>query len=99
MIKPAIGWLYVEPEKDPTVTKGGIALPETTKKEGLIKGKVLAACRQYLVHGLVHECPYKTGDIVYYPQYNGSKPDREVKAVMIQVAEVQATEISDNQFR
>jgi chaperonin GroES len=70
-IKPASGYVFIEPTEQTAQTAGGIYLPDSAKGDKPQTGKVLA------VTGA--KAPAKKGDLVYYKKWGGNEVKVEGK--------------------
>lgn len=78
-IKPAAGYILIEPQETQTKTESGIYLPETSGEKPQ-KGKVLAiGDAEVTESGVKREAPVKKGDVVIHKEWGGSKVKLEGK--------------------
>lgn len=72
-LKPAAGYILIEPFEAETKTDSGIYLPETAEEKPQ-KGKVLAVGPDELTDsGKKKSAPVKAGDTVVYKKWGGSE--------------------------
>jgi chaperonin GroES len=72
-LKPAAGYLLIEPLEAETKTASGIYLPDTAGEKPQ-KGKVLAVGEDEITDsGAKRSAPVKVGDIVFYKKWGGSE--------------------------
>lgn len=72
-LKPAAGYLIVEPLEADVKTASGIYLPESAEEKPQ-KGKVLAiGADEVTEQGTTRKSPVKVGDIVVYKKWGGSE--------------------------
>lgn len=78
-LKPAAGYLLIEPLEAQTRTASGIYLPDTASEKPQ-KGKVLAiGADEVTEHGAKRSSPVKVGDVVIYKKWGGSEVKIEGK--------------------
>lgn len=85
-IKPLYDRLIVEvlQNTQETTTKGGILIPETSKDEATLTGKVLSVGSGYRGRdGVITPMTVNKGDIVLFAQYAGSQIRYEGKKVFL----------------
>ena len=72
-LKPAAGYLLIEPEESMKQTSSGIVLPESHDEKPQT-GKVLAVGEDELLDsGKTRKSPVKVGDIVVYKKWGGNE--------------------------
>ena len=72
-LKPAAGYLLIEPEESMKQTSSGIVLPESHDEKPQ-QGKVLAVgADELLDSGKTRKTPCKVGDIVVYKKWGGNE--------------------------
>lgn len=72
-LKPAAGYLLIEPVDAGEKTASGIYLPESVEEKPQ-KGKVLAVGKNDITDsGTVKKAPVKVGDIVIYKKWGGNE--------------------------
>ena len=72
-LKPAAGYLIIEPLEAETKTASGIYLPDNVSEKPQ-KGKVLAVGADEITeHGVKKASPVKVGDVVVYKKWGGSE--------------------------
>lgn len=72
-IKPAAGYLLIEPEESMKQTSSGIVLPESHDEKPQ-QGKVLAIGENEITEsGKVRKAPCKVSDIVVYKKWGGNE--------------------------
>ena len=72
-LKPAAGYLIIEPLEAETKTASGIYLPDNVSEKPQ-KGKVLAVgADEVTEHGAKKASPVKVGDVVVYKKWGGSE--------------------------
>jgi chaperonin GroES len=71
-LKPAAGYLLIEPLEAQTKTASGIYLPDTASEKPQ-KGKVLAAGNALLQDGQKTSSPAKVKDTVIYKKWGGNE--------------------------
>lgn len=73
-LKPAAGYLLIEPEEAQTKTDSGIYLPDSANPEKPQKGKVLAVGAEEITDsGAKRGAPVKVGDRVVYKKWGGNE--------------------------
>jgi len=73
-IQPASGYLFIEPDDQPTQTSSGIYLPDSAKGDKPQEGKVLAAGDDETTDsGAKKKAPAKKGDKVFYKKWGGNE--------------------------
>jgi len=73
-IQPAAGYLFIEPDDQPTQTSSGIYLPDSAKGDKPQEGKVLAAGDDETTDsGAKKKAPAKKGDKVFYKKWGGNE--------------------------
>ena len=73
-LKPAAGYLFIEPAEAQSKTDSGIYLPESATDEKPQKGKVLAVGDSEITdHGATKKSPVKVGDYVIYKKWGGNE--------------------------
>ena len=73
-IKPAPGYLFIEPVEQPDKTIGGIYLPDTAKGEKPQEGVVLAVgAPETTSTGTKKDSPAKIGDKLIYKKWGGNE--------------------------
>lgn len=78
--KPTRGYLLVEPEEQVKQTKGGIYLPDTSKKERPQTGKVLKIGDDLLTeYGAVIPSPVQVDDQIIFKKWGGNEVKIEEK--------------------
>jgi len=81
-LKPAAGYLLVEPEEAEKKTPSGIVLPESHEEKPQ-KGKVLAVGPEEITDsGQKRTAPCKVGDIVVYKKWGGNEYEVEGKELL-----------------
>ena len=72
-LKPAAGYLLLEPEEAVTETSSGIVLPESHDEKPQ-RGKILAiGDEEILDSGKARKAPCKVGDVVVYKKWGGNE--------------------------
>lgn len=72
-IKPAAGYLLIQPEEAVTRTPSGIVLPESHDEKPQ-KGTILAiGSDEILDSGKTREAPCRVGDVVVYKKWGGNE--------------------------
>jgi chaperonin GroES len=72
-LKPAAGYLIIEPQEAEEKTSAGIYLPETASEKPL-KGKVIAVGADEVTDsGTKRKSPVKAGDVVIYKKWGGNE--------------------------
>ena len=78
-LKPAVGYLLIEPVEAETKTATGIYLPDTASEKPQ-KGKVLAVGGDEITDsGAKRKSPCKVGDVVIYKKWGGNEVKMEGK--------------------
>ncbi len=73
-IQPAAGYLFIEPDDQPTQTSSGIYLPDSAKGDKPQEGKVLAVGDDDVTDsGAKKKAPAKRGDKVIYKKWGGNE--------------------------
>lgn len=73
-IQPAAGYLFIEPDDQPTQTASGIYLPDSAKGDKPQQGTILAAGADDVTeHGVKKSSPAKRGDKVLYKKWGGNE--------------------------
>jgi len=92
-LKPAPGYILVEPEEAVKQTSSGIVLPESHDEKPQ-KGKVLAVGdEETTVAGKLIKAPCKTGDMVIYKKWGGNEYKVDTKELMfIKFEDIMAVE-------
>ncbi len=73
-IKPTSGYVFLEPDEQPSQTSSGIYLPETAKGDKPQQGTVLSIGDAEITDkGLRKESPAKKGDKVIYKKWGGNE--------------------------
>lgn len=81
-IRPAAGYLLIEPEEAVKQTSSGIVLPESHDEKPQ-KGKVLAVGPEEITEaGKTVKPPCKTGEIVVYKKWGGNEYKVEDKELL-----------------
>ena len=81
-IQPAPGYLFIEPDDQPTQTSSGIYLPDSAKGDKPQEGKVLAVGAPAYQDGQKIDSPAKKNDKVIYKKWGGN--DVEIDRVEYQ---------------
>lgn len=82
-ITPIGDKVLVKPEEEPSVTKGGIHLPDNAKEKP-VKGKVLAVgLGRVLPNGTRVPVEVKAGSAIIYQRYAGSEVKVEGETLLI----------------
>jgi chaperonin GroES len=71
-LKPAAGYLLIEPLEAETKTASGIYLPDTASEKPQ-KGKVIAVGASTLQDGQKVASPAKIKDVVFYKKWGGNE--------------------------
>ena len=71
-LKPAAGYLLIEPLEAETKTASGIYLPDNASEKPQ-KGKVVAAGSSVLQDGQKMESPAKLSEVVFYKKWGGNE--------------------------
>lgn len=72
-LRPAAGYILLEPEEKETTTSSGIVLPESAEEKPQ-SGKVLAAGADEVTEkGVSRKSPAKVGDRVIYKKWGGNE--------------------------
>lgn len=71
-LKPAAGYLLIEPTEAETKTASGIYLPDTSSEKPQ-KGKVLVAGAASFQDGQKINSPAKVGEVVFYKKWGGNE--------------------------
>lgn len=83
-LRPLDDRVVIEPNEEPTHTKGGIYLPDERKREVPTKGKVLAVgVGKWFANGERGALSVKVGDTVIYGRYAGA--DVEIEDVSYKI--------------
>lgn len=83
-LKPLNDHLFIEPESEEKTTKSGIVLPESSKEEKPIKGKVVAAGPGKLDEkGNRIKMSVKVGDLVLFKKYGPDEIQIDGKKYMV----------------
>lgn len=81
-IKPAAGYLLIEPEEIERQTSSGIVLPESHDEKPQ-RGKVLAVgSSEVTENGKVIKSPCEVGDVVVYKKWGGNEYKVEDKELL-----------------
>lgn len=83
-LKPLSNHVVIEPEKEETVTKSGIVLPESAEKERPMKGKIIAVGPGKLNDkGERIPMSVKVGDVVIFKKYGPDEIEIEDKKYLV----------------
>lgn len=83
-LKPLSNHVFIEPEKEETVTKSGIVLPESAEKEKPMKGKIIAVGPGKLNEkGERIPMSVKVGDVVIFKKYGPDEIEIEDKKYLV----------------
>jgi len=92
-LKPAAGYILIEPLEAETKTASGIYLPDTASEKPQ-KGKVVAIGTSVLQDGQKIESPAKENEIVFYKKWGGNEVKIEGKEYLfVKFEDVLAVEI------
>lgn len=81
-LKPAAGYLLIEPEQAVKETSSGIVLPESHDEKPQ-RGKVLAVGeKEVLDSGKIRQAPCKVGETVVYKKWGGNEYQVEGKELL-----------------
>lgn len=73
-VKPAAGYVLIEPQEQQTQTTSGIYLPDNAKGDKPQQGKVIAAGSELEVsEDVVRKSPAKVGESVIYKKWGGNE--------------------------
>ena len=72
-VQPAPGYLFIEPEDQPSKTSGGIYLPDNAKGDKPQTGKILAVGGEEVTDKGKKTSPVKKGDTVLYKKWGGNE--------------------------
>lgn len=78
-IKPLMGYLLVEPQKQETKTMGGLYIPETASQERPAQGVVVSVGDPVVFDGREFAPPVEVGMIVIYKKWGGEEIKYEGK--------------------
>lgn len=82
-IKPAPGYLFIEPLEQPSQTTGGIYLPDNAKGDKPQQGTILAVGDADITDsGAKKASPAKVGDKVIYKKWGGNEVKFDSKEYM-----------------
>lgn len=72
-VKPTAGYVFIEPEDQPSQTSGGIYLPDNVKGDKPQAGTVLVVGPDEENKDFVRKSPAKKGDKVLYKKWGGNE--------------------------
>lgn len=73
-IKPAAGYVFIEPDEQKKQTTSGIYLPDNASGDKPQTGKVVSVGPDELVSDdVVRKAPAKVGDTVFYKKWGGNE--------------------------
>jgi chaperonin GroES len=82
-VKPAAGYVFIEPEEQKKQTTSGIYLPESTSGDKPQTGKVVAVGEEEIVSkDFVRKSPVKVGNTIIYKKWGGNEVKIDTKEYM-----------------
>ena len=82
-LKPAPGYILVEPQKKETTTASGIVLSSDSQSEKSSTGKVIALGSTYTSdYGTKKEAPCKVGDSILFKEWGGTEHKQDDKTYL-----------------
>ena len=93
-LKPAPGYIIIEPAQAEEKTQSGIYLPDSAKEDKPLKGTVLAVGDPEITDsGVQKESPVSEGDMVIYKKWGGNEVKIEGKDLLfVKYEDILATE-------
>ena|SRR3990167_8300787 len=83
-LKPASGYILIQPFEAETKTASGIVLPDNAEGEKPQKGKVLAVGADEITDsGTKRKSPTKARDIVFYKKWGGNEIKIDNKELLL----------------
>lgn len=82
-LQPLFDRIIILPDSQETVTEGGIIIPDTTEKERIETGKVLAIGPGYWEYGSFVKTQVNVGDKILFGKYAGSETEIDGYKILI----------------